>query len=118
MKFYVEGKEYDTRVSKKIGTHVAYGNHMKCYMSETLYLDKTGNYFLYGKGCPLIGNSVFSKGTIYTGNGFRCSNGSIPKGICPIGQGIALITESYAKKWATKNLSDEEFSAAFMATTP
>lgn len=114
MKRIIKGKEYDTRVSKMIGKHVEFGNCLKCYMLQTLYLTKTGNYFLYGEGCPLVGNSVFLGHVLF---GAQSIENLLPTGQCPTGKGIAPISDTDAKEWAKKYLSDEEFAAGF-ATTP
>ena len=54
MKKIINGRKYDTETAKEIGY---WSNGYPCsdfnHCEETLYLKKTGEYFLYGEGGAL-----------------------------------------------------------------
>ena len=92
----INGKMYNTDTAKEIG---GWWNGLSTrdfnHRIETLYLKKTGEYFLHGQGGPLtsysrsIGNSRYG------------------------GEKIIPISEKEARAWAENNLSTDEYIAAF-----
>lgn len=97
MKKIINGKMYNTETAKEVGN---WWNGVGCgdfeYCSETLFLKKTGEFFLYGSGGAL------SKYAEYTGNG--CSSG---------GDVIEPFTVSQAQTWIEKNLDAEIYISLF-----
>lgn len=95
MKKIINGKVYDT---EKAAQKASYNNGRYgdfAYLSETLYLKKTGEYFLHGEG----GAQTRYAGR--TGNMYH--------------DGEAIVPVSYqeAKEWAEKHLSGAEYEAIF-----
>lgn len=96
MKKIIAGKLYDTETAKEIGywDNGIYGNDFRA-CEETLYLKKTGEYFLHGEGGPL------SKYAVYHGNNTSGSERIFP------------FTYDEAKEWAEKHLDADTFMAHF-----
>ena len=90
MKKIINGRKYDTETAKEIA---CWNNGYLCsdfnYCKETLYLKKTGEYFLYGEGGAL---------TQYSRSVFGGSIG---------GSRIIPLTEESAKEWAMEHLECE-----------
>ena len=96
MKKIINGRKYDTETAKEIGY---WSNGYPCsdfnHCEETLYLKKTGEYFLYGEGGAL---SNYSK---------------IVFGGTTGGSDIIPMNEDRAKIWAEKYLRCEAYEALF-----
>lgn len=94
MKKIINGKKYDTDTAKAIGfdTNCASDFH---YWYESLYIKKTGEYFLYGKGGPM------SRYCEYIGD---CQTS---------GEKIIPMTVEEAKEWAEKHLTADEYEEIF-----
>ena len=96
MKKIINGRKYDTETAKDVGY---WSNGYPCsdfnHCEETLYLKKTGEYFLYGEGGAL---TEYSRDTW---DGRTGSSQIIP------------MTESEAKEWAENKLSCDEYEALF-----
>ena len=96
MKKIINGKKYDTDTAKEIGYWSnGYPHSDFNYCEETLYLKKTGEYFLHGEGGAL---------TEYARNTWNGSTG----GSC-----IIPLTEEGAKNWAMDHLECDEYEALF-----
>ena len=90
----IDGKMYNTETAKEIAYYWnGYcGNDFRS-MSETLYLKKTGEYFLYGSGGPL---SKYRESRM---GGWTWGEEFIP------------MSEEKAKKWCMENLEADEYIA-------
>jgi hypothetical protein len=96
MKKIINGKKYDTDTAKILGSagysHPGEFNHWK----ETLYIKKTGEFFLHGIGGPMskyahrIGPDEWSGG-----------------------EEIHPLSPEEARKWIEKNLDVEEYEEIF-----
>lgn len=54
MKQIIKGKLYNTETAKELGSWANYGGWRDFqHMEETLYIKKTGEYFLFGEGGPM-----------------------------------------------------------------
>ena len=97
MKKIINGKKYDTETAKELGNYWnGYpSNDFKCYY-ETLYIKKTGEYFLFGEGGGLSPYAT------------SCGNNSWGSG-----KEIIPLTEAKAKTWAEKHLNADEYEAIF-----
>lgn len=96
MKKIINGKMYNTETAKEIGSwsnNRSYSDFSYC--EETLYLKKTGEYFLFGEGGPM------------TRYAERCGDM-----LCD-GSEIHPMTEEQAKRWAEQRLDADEYIAAF-----
>lgn len=87
MKEVISGKMYDTSTAKKLcsATNGRNSDDPK-YSCESLYLEKTGEYFLYSEGGQL---SQYSKPCIHP------------------------LIISLAKTWAEHNFAEEEYESIF-----
>ena len=97
MKKIINGKKYDTDTAKEVGywnNGLLYSDF--CYIEETLYKKKTGEFFLYGIG------GVMTKYAERTSGGFSST-----------GKAIIPLTEDKAKKWAEDYLTVEEYEGIF-----
>lgn len=96
MKKYINKKKYDTDTAKKLGevSRGAYGSLE--YEEESLYLTKSGNYFLYAWGGA---NSKYAEETSKN----SWSGGSM----------IQPLSLSAAQNWAEKNLSGDVYESIF-----
>lgn len=96
MKKIIKGRKYDTETAKEIA---CWSNGYLCsdfnHCKETLYLKKTGEYFLYGEGGAL---------TQYSRSVFGGSIG---------GSRIIPLTEEDVKEWAMEHLECDEYEALF-----
>lgn len=88
----INGKMYNTETAKEIAYYWnGYSGNDFRSMSETLYLKKTGEYFLYGSGGPL------SKYGEDYGREKTWGDKFIP------------MSEDKAKKWCMENLDANEY---------
>lgn len=96
MKKIIGGKRYDTETAKLIGTG---DNGYPCndfhWFEESLYLKRTGEFFLHGEGGPL------SKYVRSVGNTSYGDEKLVP------------ITRDEAKEWVEKYLDAEDYEALF-----
>ena len=100
MKKIINGKSYDTNTAKEVGYWSSELNRTDFgWCEETLYLKKTGEYFLYGYG---HGNSRYGE---WHGN----TGGS--------GEKIMPFDETEAKSWAEENLDGEDYEKIFGEVT-
>lgn len=98
MKKVINGKVYDTDTARKVGC-IDYGLGDRLFgWSETLYVKRTGEYFLYGEGGPGSKYSVQI--------GVNQSSGSTK---------IFPLAYDDACKWAEDNLDGDEYIAEFGA---
>lgn len=101
MKKIIEGKLYDTNTAKEVG----YKSNNKPYndfdyVCETLYIKRTGEFFLHGDGGPMTKYAVYSGDNSWGG-----------------GEKIIPMTYETAKKWAEENLSADDYQAEFGEVT-
>ena len=98
MKKVINGKVYDTDTARKVGCFdYGLGDRISGW-SETLYVKRTGEYFLLGEGGP------GSKYSVCTGvNDFSGSTKIFP------------LSYNDACKWAEDNLDVDEYIAEFGA---
>jgi hypothetical protein len=97
MKKIIKGKKYDTDTAKKLDSYTNGYNYGDLNMiQETLYIKKTGEYFLYGYGGA---NTDYAE---------PCGSGSRTSG-----EMIKPFTEREAKSWAEEHLSGEEYESIF-----
>ena len=97
MKKIINGRLYDTDTAKEIA---ADGNGLsprdfRSY-SETLYLKRTGEYFLYGEGGPMTKYARSCGGNAWSG-----------------GSGIIPLTAEEAREWGEKHMYADDYIAAF-----
>lgn len=96
MRKIINGKAYDTETAKEVGSYSYLYRSDSHFFEETLYLKKTGEYFLYGEGGPL---SRYAKRE-------EC-------GMWGSGWHISPFTEAEAREWAEENLTAEKYEALF-----
>ena len=96
MRKIINGKSYDTNTAKLIGSrdNGEYGG--LDFLAESLYRKRTGEYFIYGRG------------------GARTCYGE-PQGSnwWSGGEKIIPLNLTSASSWAEKNLTADEYEAAF-----
>ncbi len=97
MKKIIKAKLYDTDTAKHIGewsNNHSYGDFSYC--QENLYLKKTGEYFLFGKGGPMSKYRTSCGDNSWSG-------------------GSTIIPLSYeaARKWAEEQLTADEYEGIF-----
>jgi hypothetical protein len=101
MRKIIDGKVYDSETAKKIGQ---WKNDYTCdhsnYCEESLFLKKTGEFFIHGYG------GTMSKYAKKNGNN-KWSDSSV----------IKPIPFAKAKKWAMEMLNGEEYEANFGLVT-
>ncbi len=96
MKKIINGKMYNTETAKKLGEYWNGKDYRSFgFCTETLYLKKTGEYFLHGKG------GAMSKYCSYYGNMY-CD-----------GEAITPFTKVEAKEWAEDHLDADEYEEIF-----
>ena len=96
MKFILHNKLYNTDTAKKVAEiDNGYFTDDMRYFSHTLYLKKTGEYFLFTYGAPMTGFAE-TKGDRKT-YGYR----------------ITPFTEELAQKWAMNELDAEQYIELF-----
>lgn len=97
MKKYIDGKKYDTKTAKAVGSwsnNCSYRDFRWC--EETLYRKKTGEFFLHGEGGPMTGYAE-STGDNSWGSG----------------ESIRPMTFDEAREWAEEHLDGDEYEAIF-----
>ena len=96
MKKIVHGRKYDTDTATKIASmDNDLGRNDFRRIEETLYLKKTGEYFIFGKGGPMTRYSEY--------------DGNVSRGSCD----IVPISIEDAKKWAATYMTVDKFEAHF-----
>lgn len=96
MKKIINGKVYDTETAKEVvSTNNGYFCNDASYVEETLYVKKTGEYFIYGYG------GSFSRYGKYVGDSMV------------YGEKIIPITFDTAQEWAEKHVSADEYEKIF-----
>lgn len=97
MKKIISGKRYDTSTAKEVG-NASYNGSVTDFQwwDETLYLKRTGEFFIYGEGGPA---SRYSRST-----GQNSWSG---------GEKIIPLTIKEAKGWAEKYLDGDEYEQLF-----
>ena len=96
MKKIINGRKYDTETAKEVAYwNNGYPHSNFSHCEETLYLKKTGEFFLYGEGGAL---------TEYSRDTWSGSCG---------GSKIIPMTEEDAKEWAMEHLECDEYEALF-----
>lgn len=97
MQRVIDGKRYNTDTAKRLGSWESDQDYQGLHHEEeTLYLTKTGNYFLHGCGGAA---SRYNKKT--------STNSWIG------GEQIVPISEEYARKWAADHLTENEYDMIF-----
>lgn len=97
MKKIIKGRKYDTETAKELATWSnGYGVSDFKYCIETLYIKKTGEYFLYGEG------GAMSKYSESCGQNCWCG-----------GEKIIPLTVDKAKSWAERNIDADEYEEIF-----
>ena len=97
MKKIINGKLYDTEKAKNVGSwsnNLSYRDFNN--MSETLYLKRTGEFFLYGEGGPMTKYAESVGQNSWTG-----------------GEKIIPLSAASARKWAEEHLDADEYAAIF-----
>ena len=98
MKKIIKGKKYDTGTAKKIGSWwngISYRDFG--YVTEDLYIKKTGEYFLYGEGGP---SSKYAKYNS-AGGGYEGGNTITP------------LSKEEAMKWGEDKLNVDKYEEIF-----
>lgn len=97
MKKVIEGSLYNTETARELGSiePAGYNHNDFTYFKETLYLTKSGKYFLHGQGG---GNSRYGEWVGNTGGW---------------GEEIRPYTPEEAREWAEENLTADEYEEAF-----
>lgn len=95
MKKIINGKRYDTDTAREIGCNYHYEDRLYGW-AETLYLKKSGEYFLFGEGGP--------------GSRYARAEGS---NSWANGWDIFPMTFDEAKKWTEKNLDAKTYEENF-----
>lgn len=96
MKKIINGKKYDTETATMLGDYWnGYGASDFNYVSEKMYLKKTGEYFLACEGGPLTQYGEFSGGNR------------------TYGEEIIPMTLKEAKEWAVKNMDADSYEEIF-----
>lgn len=96
MKKVINGKVYDTDTAREVGCFDSGAGDRLFGWSETLYVKRTGEYFLFGEGGP---GSKYSVRT-----GVNNTTGSAK---------IFPLSYDEARKWAEDNLDGDEYIAEF-----
>lgn len=95
-KAIINGRKYDTDTAKKLASDYYGAPNDFEHWHEALYLKRTGEYFLAGKGGGL------SKYAEHLPDGSRCG-----------GADIVPLTETGARQWAEEHLGVDEYEALF-----
>ncbi len=97
MKKVLNGKVYDTDSARKMAfwsNGLGYNDFKHC--EETLYLKKTGEFFLYGAGGPMSRYTVSKGDNTWSG-----------------GEMIIPLSLEAAQKWAEEHLDGDEYEEIF-----
>ena len=97
MKKIINGKRYDTSTAKEIG-NASYSGSVTDFQwwDETLYLKRTGEFFIAGEGGPM---SAYARST-----GQNSWSG---------GKAIEPLTLEEAQEWVEKHLDADEYEKLF-----
>ena len=96
MKKIINGKRYDTSTARLIGNAgYSYPGDFE-YWSESLYIKKTGEFFLYGEGGARSKYSHRIGQNLWSG-----------------GEAIRPLTLREAREWAERYLDAEEYEQVF-----
>ena len=90
MRKIISGKSYDTETAKELCREDHHYPSDFSYWEETLYLKRTGEYFIYGYGGPMT----------------RWAE-SYSSGTSSYGSGIMPLTDNEARTWVERNANDE-----------
>lgn len=97
MKKIINGKLYDTDTARELGVWSnTWDSRSWSYECETLYLKRTGEFFIHGHGGPQTKYAV-----------------SLDQNNWSSGEKIIPISREKAMEWAEKNLRAEEYSDIF-----
>jgi len=96
MKKIINGRKYDTDTASALAVYSSGAATDLYYYEETLYIKKTGEYFLHGHGGPASVYGSFSE----SGNKIG-------------GDLIIPFTEADAKAWAEKHISADDYCKIF-----
>lgn len=97
MKKIINGKVYDTEKAKQVASYSNAGSWRDFqHYEETLYLKKTGEYFLFGEGGPMTRYARSEGQNSWTG-----------------GERIEPLTYAAAKEWAEEHLTASEYESIF-----
>ena len=97
MKMIINGKVYDTEKAKQVAYYSSAGSWRDFqHYEETLYLKKTGEYFLFGEGGPMTRYARSEGQNSWTG-----------------GKRIEPLTYAAAKEWAEEHLTASEYESIF-----
>lgn len=96
MKKIINGKKYDTETAKEIGRYECNLTNGLDYLCETLYLKKTGEFFLTGEGGA---RTRYGKAT---SDGEYCS-----------GKDIEPLTEREAREWLEEHGGVDVYESVF-----
>ena len=97
MKKIINGKVYDTEKAKQVASYSNAGSWRDFqHYEETLYLKRTGEYFLFGEGGPMTRYARSEGQNSWTG-----------------GERIEPLTYAAAKEWAEEHLTASEYESIF-----
>jgi hypothetical protein len=97
MKKIINGKVYDTEKAKRVAYYSSAGSWRDFqHYEETLYLKKTGEYFLFGEGGPMTRYARSEGQNSWTG-----------------GERIEPLTYAAAMEWAEEHLTASEYESIF-----
>lgn len=96
MRKVINGRTYNTETSKEIGRFQQHSRNDFHFISETLYKNTKGAYFLFGEGGPMSKYSEQVESNSWSG-----------------GSAITPMTASEAQEWAEEHLSADEYEAEF-----
>jgi hypothetical protein len=97
MKCIISGRKYDTKTAKELGSYDScLGSRDFRNYSESLYVKKTGEFFLSGEGGPMTKYSE------------PCGDNTTSGG-----EGIIPLSLQEAKEWVEKNMNAEDYEQIF-----
>lgn len=96
MKKIINGKRYDTNTAKALGSD-SFSNRLDFgFWEETLYMKRTGEFFLHGEGGAMSRYAVSMGNNSWRG-----------------GESIIPVSGEEAMKWAEKHLSADKYEEIF-----
>lgn len=96
----INGRMYDTKTAREIGSDSWGSRRDHQYWSETLYKKRTGEFFLHGVGGPASRYAERIEQNMWSG-----------------GEQIIPLSYGKAREWAEEHLSAEEYQAVFGAVS-